>query len=216
LELDAKKKVQYLLNALKCSVYNVAAWLELARMAKNDEVSADMKALVLEQTERLFTAFAQYPDFSWKVAGDLVTLQKDKVIRNRFYDRLAGVYETANRPDLTCEARLKLSDFLAEDKKWTTSAAGLSQTIKKFPDEGRYVPKMLDKLKEDCDQFNGGKEYLSKTYLELLRKMNPKRGNEVTKYFVKTSGDALTFFQSEKKTKEAAEIERIRRSVGLK
>ena len=216
MELDAKKKVQYLLNALKLSVYNEAAWLELARMAKNDEVGADMKSFVLEQTERLLTAFAQYPDFSWKVAGDLLTLQKDKLIRNRFYERLAILYETANRPDLTCEARLKWSDFLGEEKKWTLSATGLSQTIKKFPDEGRYVPKMLDKLKEDCDQFNGGKEYLSKTYLELLRKMNPKRGTEVTKYFVKTSGDALAFFQAEKKTKEAAEIERIRRSAGLK
>jgi hypothetical protein len=214
--LDAKKKVQYLLNVLKLSVFNEQAWLELARMAREDEVGADMKMLVLEQIERLLTAFVQFPDFTWKVAGDLLTLQKDPIVRNRFYERFAVLYETANRPDLTCEARLKWADLLGEDKKWTSAATGLSQTIKKFPDEGRYVPKMLDKLKEDCDQFNGGKEYLSKTYLELLRKVNPKRGNEITKYFIKTSEEALAFFQSEKKTKEVAEVERIRQAAGLK
>jgi hypothetical protein len=215
-ELDAKKKVQYLLNSLKLSVFNEPAWLELARMCRNEEVGADVKSLVLQQTNLLLTAFAQYPDFTWKVAGDLLTLQKDKLIRNRFYEQLAVVYEKANRPDLTCEARLKWADFLGEEKKFALAATGLSEAIKKFPDEGRYVPKMLEKLTEACAGFSGGKEYLSKTYLELLRKMNPKRGDEVTKYFTKTSGDALAFFQTEKKMKEAAEIERIRRGAGLR
>lgn len=214
-ELDPKKKVQYLLNTLKLSTFNEPAWLELARMARDGEVTGDAKSLVLEQTELLLRVFAQYPDFSWKVAGDLVSLQKDTQVRNRFYGSLAAMYETAKRPDLTCEARLKWADFLGEGKAWSAAATGLAQTIKKFPDEGRYVPKMLDKLAECCDQFPGGKEYLAKAYLELLRAMSPKRGDEVTKYFVKTSGDALAFLRAEKKTKEAAEVERIRRSAGL-
>jgi hypothetical protein len=75
---------------------------------------------------------------------------------------------------------------------------------------------MLDKLKEDCEQFSSGKEYLAKTYLELLRKMNPKRGTEVTKYFVRTSSDALAFLEGAKKTKEAAEVERIRQAAGVR
>jgi hypothetical protein len=214
-ELDPKKKVQYLLNSLKLSVFNEAAWIELARMCAAGEIPAESKSFVLEQTEWLLRAFAQYPDFTWKVAGDLLTLQKDKLIRNRFYERLAILYETANRPDLTCEARLKWAELLGEEKSWTTAATGLSYTIKKFPDEGRYVPRMLTKLKETCDQFTSGKEYLGKTYLELLRKVNPKRGTEVTKYFASTSAEALAFFQTEKKTKEATEVEGIRRRVGL-
>ncbi|HEX3150127.1 MAG TPA: hypothetical protein VHR66_18765 [Gemmataceae bacterium] len=215
-ELDVKKKVQYLLGALKLSVFNEAAWLELARMCKAGEITADSKTLVLEQAEFLLTGFAKYPDFSWKVAGDLMTVQTDATVRNRFFERLAILYETANRPDLCCEARLKWADFLGESKAWTTAAVGLSATIKKFPDEGRYVPKMLDKLKDVCGQFNGGKEYMSKTYLELMRKVNPKRGDEITKYFIKLSADALAFFQAEKKTKEVAEIEGIRQRVGVK
>ena len=93
---------------------------------------------------------------------------------------------------------------------------GLAATIKKFPNEGRYVPRMLDKLKDVCKEFSGGKEYLARTYLELMRKVDPKRGDEVTKYFVKLSGDALAFFQAEKKAKEAAEVEQIRTRAGVR
>jgi hypothetical protein len=37
----------------------------------------------------------------------------------------------------------------------------------------------------------------------------------VTKYFLKMSADALAFFKEEKKTKDAAEIERIIRAAGV-
>jgi len=215
-DLDAKKKVQFLLGVLKLSVYNEPAWLELARMCRDGEVPENTKSLVLEQTQLLLSAFAKYPDFSWKVAGDLVSIQKDVTVRNRFIGSLAALYENANRPDLTCEARLRWADLLGEGKQWGPAAAGLSATIKKFPNEGRYVPRMLGKLKDVCKEFAAGKEYLAKTYLELVRKVDPKRGDEVTKYFVQLSGDALAFFQAEKKTKEAAEVEGVRRAAGLK
>jgi hypothetical protein len=215
-ELDARKKVQFLLGVLKLSAYNEPAWLELARMCRDGEVPENTKSLVLEQTQLLLSAFAKYPDFSWKVAGDLVSIQKDVGVRNRFVGSLATLYETANRPDLTCEARLKWADLLGEAKQWAAAATGLSTTIKKFPNEGRYIPRMLDKLKDVCKEFGGGKEYLAKTYLELVRKVDPKRGDEVTRYFVQLSGDALAFFQAEKKAKEAAEVENIRRAAGVR
>ena len=83
-ELDAKKKVQYLLGVLKLSVYNEPAWLELARMCRDGEVPDNASSLVLEQAQLLLSAFAKYPDFTWKVAGDLIAIQKDLSIRNRF------------------------------------------------------------------------------------------------------------------------------------
>jgi hypothetical protein len=214
--LDPKKKVQFLLGVLKLSIYNEPAWLEMARMCRDGEVTADARPLVLEQTQLLLSAFAKYPDFSWKVAGDLASLQKDAAVRNRFIGGLATVYENARRPDLTCEARLKWVDLLGENKQWGTAATGLGNTIKKFPNEGRYVPRMLDRLKAVCKEYPGGKDYLAKTYVELIRTVDPKRGNEVTEYFVKLSGEALAHLQAEKKTKEAAEVERIRSAVGVR
>lgn len=215
-ELDAKKRVQFLLGVLKLSLFNEPAWLELARMARAGEVTPDAKSLVLEQTQLLLSGFARYPDFSWKVATDLMVLQKDPIIRNRFIHSLANVYENAQRPDLSCEARLKWVDLLGEAKQWSTAASGLAATIKKFPNEGRYVPRMLDRLKEVCGQYPGGKDYLAKTYVELIRKVDPKRGNEVTKYFIQLSGDALAYLKTEKKAKEAAEIEQLRQSLGIR
>ena len=215
-ELDAKRKVQYLLGVLKLSIYNEPAWLEMARMCRDGEVTADAKPLVLEQTQLLLSAFAKYPDFSWKVAGDLVSLQKDAAVRNRFIGNLATVYENARRPDLSCEARLKWADLMGANKQWSAAATGLGNTIKKFPNEGRYVPRMLDKLKAVCKEYPGGREYLGKAYLELIKSVDPKRGNEVTEYFARLSGEALAHFQAEKKTKEAAEVERIRTVVGVR
>src|SRR6478609_4670288 len=106
--------------------------------------------------------------------------------------------------------------MLAEVKQWGSAANGLATTIKKFPNEGRYVPRLLDRLKEICKEYPGGKEVLSKTYAELMQKVEPKRGNEVTKYFIKVSGDALAFFQAENKKKEAQEVERKRLAVGVR
>jgi hypothetical protein len=213
-QFDAKKKIHYLRDVLKTSAFNEAAWLEMARMARDGEATGETKTAILEQAGRLVTVFAQYPDFSWKVAGDLASVQTSKQLRNEFYQRLIVVYETAKRPDLASEARLKWAESVGEEHKYAIAATGLAYTIKKFPDEGRYVPKMMDKLKECCGQFPGGKEYLGKTYLELLKTMNPKRGTEVTKYFLKMSSDALAFFKEEKRTKEAAEVERIRSAAG--
>ena len=214
-QLDPKKRIQYLRDVLKVSGFNEAAWLELARMARDGEAAGPNKTAVLEQTERLLTTFDRYPDFTWKVAGDLMTVQTDKLVRNRFFERLILVYENARRPDLACEARLQWADYLAEEKKYALAATGLAHTIKKFPDEGRYVPKLMAKLKEVCGQFGGGKDYLAKTYLELVRSLKPTRGREVTKYFVQMSGDALTFFREAKKAKEAAEVERMRQALGI-
>ena len=213
---DAKKKIQYLDGALKLAPHTEAAWQELARMAREKEVTGDLKSTVFEHADRLLVTFAKYPDFSWKVANDLMSLQTDKFARNRFFDQLAAMYERASRPDLACEARLKWADLLAEDHKFPAIAEGLAAGIKKFPNEGRYVPKLLSQMKKATDEFKGGKDYLGRTYLDLILRMDPKRGDEVTKYFILISTEALSFFEGEKKVKEANEVKKKMRSLGVK
>jgi hypothetical protein len=213
---DPKKKIQFLTDVLKLSPVNEAAWLELARMAKDGETTPENKKAILEQANRLVKVFEKYPDFSWKVAPDLLVVQPDKASRNEFYNNLVKLYEKAERPDLASQARLRWTELMVEDKQYTAAAYGLAQTIKKFPNEGRYVPKMVDELKKVCGEFSSGKSYLAKTYLELIRTMRANRGNEVTKYFDKISREALTFLREEKKKKEAEEVERIMRAAGIK
>jgi len=60
--------------------------------------------------DKLFITFARVPDFTWKVFDDLAAYQPDAKQRNAMFVRLCGLYEAAERPDLACEARLKLAD----------------------------------------------------------------------------------------------------------
>jgi hypothetical protein len=214
---DPKKKIQFLTDVLnKLSPVNEAAWLELARMARDGETTPENKKAILDQANRLVMVFAKYPDFSWKVAPDMLAVQPDKLSRNRFYESLVVLYERAERPDLASQARLKWAEFLGEEKKWTLAAQGLTQTIKKFPNEGRYIPKLVDELKKVCGEFGGGTNHMAKTYVELVRLMNPHRGDEITKYYSKMSREALDYLRLEKKKKEADEVEKLMRAAGIK
>jgi hypothetical protein len=213
---ELKAKIAYLDGILKLSNLNEGAWLELAKIAASGDVPASLKENLFTHTERLLTVFEKYPDFTWKVGGDLISIQKDPLQRNRFYERLAVMYEKGNRPDLACEARLKWADFLGEASKWQLAATGLNYSIMRFPDEGRYVPAMLGKLKESCSNYKTGNEYLAKTYVDLLRKIPAKRGSEVSQYFVQVAKEAMEFLKREKKDKQLREIESIVAANGVK
>jgi hypothetical protein len=74
----------------------------------------------------------------------------------------------AGRPDLACEARLKLADMLVEQGRYLEAVQGLAFTIRKFPTEGRYVPKMLDRVESLCRGFEGAEQELVQFYSALL------------------------------------------------
>jgi hypothetical protein len=159
--------------------------------------------------DQALTIFAKFPDFSWKIVDDLLTPVKDKASRSRLYERLVTGYEGLGRPDLACEARLKLVEYQVEAKEWPKAANGLAQTVRKFPDEGRYVPKMMEKMQEVCGakEYKAGVELLAKFYLEILPKVPKKRGTEVSKYCVDMHEQALTFLKTNNKLREAVFVE---------
>jgi hypothetical protein len=207
LNLDTKGRLAYLDKVLKVSPYNEAVWLELARMAKVGELTADFLPAVMAHVDTMFKSFANYPDFTWKIVNDLLALQTNKVQRNSVYQRMVALYEQANRPDLACDARMLWMDFLVEEKKWSTAAAGLAYTINKFPSEGRYVPRMLNKMKEVCSNYPGGKDKMGQTYKELLTKIPPKRGDTPTRYCINTFKEAIAFFRESKQDKLADQLQ---------
>lgn len=206
-DLDQKKKVLFLDRCLSLSPFNETAWLELARQVKQGELEADLKQIVLGHLESMLKTFAKYPDFTWKVANDLILIQPNKPQRNAFFERLVILYETAGRPDLACEARLKWAAFQTDDEKWAVASKGLAQTIQKFPSEGRYIPKLVDRLKEVSAKYKGGVEYMSMQYQELLRKIPPKRGADPNKFFIQMHEQAIAFFKDNKKDKIVKELE---------
>lgn len=200
-ELTASKKRLAFLDAnLKLCPFNEGAWLEFAELVKQNDIPPEYKQVVTRHMNEMLRGFAKYPDFTWKVAPDLIAIHgKDKQARNLAYTRLAALYETSNRPDLACEARLKWSELLEEDKQFSTAATGLRQTILKFSNEGRYVPKLTKQLSEVCSRYPEGKAYLTRTYIDLTKQIKPTRGDDPSKYAVKMYEEALAFLEQDKK-----------------
>lgn len=181
------------------------AWVELAALHRDGKLTDAQEATRL--VDRAVLTFAKFPDFSWKVVPDLLTAQKDKQYRTRTYEKLATAYENLGRPDLACEARLKLVEYQVEAKEHQKAFKGLAFTVRKFPDEGRYVPKMIDKMQEVAKEIKGGDTQMAAFWIEILPKVPPTRGNEVSEYCVKIHQQALTYLKDINKTKEAGLVE---------
>jgi hypothetical protein len=124
--------------------------------------------------------FANFPDFTWRVFDNLVQYQKNDKQRNKYYERLVQAYEAGGRPDLACEARLLLCDYLLEEGRSKDVIAELAYTNKKFPEEGRYVPRLLDKLETVCEGIKGADQQLLQFYQEFIP-MIPQKKWQLTK-----------------------------------
>ncbi|MFO0936917.1 MAG: hypothetical protein U0798_10430 [Gemmataceae bacterium] len=200
-----KQKLDYVRNVIELFTFSDRAWSERASLIKSGGPVDATSAVNISDTS--IRVFNNYPDFSWKYADDLLTPVKDKRTRARQFEKLVTRYEQLGRPDLACEARLKLADYQLEAKDYKTAAEGLSKTIAKFPSEGRYVPKMLGKLQVVCGEYKGGTEKLAQFYLQLLPLIPTTRGNEVSDFCIKVHEQALEFFKKNGKSQDIRQIE---------
>ena len=82
-----------------------------------------------------------------------------------------GLYEKAKRPDLVCSARLRVAEVMLADDKAETAGKGILATVRKFPTEGRYVPKLMSKMEELAPKYKTGVQQTAQLYLELLPAM---------------------------------------------
>jgi len=134
-QLTTGQRLAYIKRVLALYTLCDAAWTELAVLYKDGKLTDATEAA--ELTNRAMLTFAKFPDFSWTLVDALLTPQKDKGSRTRLYERLVLSYEQLGRPDLACEARLKLVDYQVDAKDHQKAFAGLANTIRKFPSEGR-------------------------------------------------------------------------------
>lgn len=205
-KLDPKQQLDYLRKVIELFPYSDRAWSERAALIKSGASHVDPQS-AMNVCDTSFRIFHNYPDFSWKYADDLLTPVKNKQPRASQFEKLATRYEQLNRPDLACQARLKLVDYQTEAKDFQKAAEGLTKTIAKFSAEGRYVPRMLDKLQSLALQYKGGAEKLVAFYLQFLPTVPATRGNEVSEYCIKVHEQALVFVQKHGKPNDAKRIE---------
>jgi hypothetical protein len=202
-QYSPKQQLDYIKKVIDIYNFNDRAWSERANLLKSGALTDAVGAVNV--SDMAIRVFQNHPDFSWKYADDLLTPVKDKQIRARQFEKMVSRYEQLGRPDLACEARLKLAEYQVDTKDFKAAAEGLSKTIIKFPAEGRYVPKMLEKLQEVCREYKGGTEKLTKFYLQLLPLIPPMRGTDVSEYCIKVHEQALEFFK-----KNSGKIQDIR------
>ena len=105
-----------------------------------------------------------------------------------------ALYVEAKRPDLACEAVLAHADDLVKDDHAPQAVATLSATIMAFPDEGRYVPRMLDKLEAVANPLADGDRQVLSLYQSLLPKVPPRRGDRPSPYCIELYRRAIQRF----------------------
>jgi hypothetical protein len=167
-ELGVRERLALLSQTIDLAPGCEEAWQEVAKLAKSASGQKEYAKLFTQLFERMFATFARLPDFTWKVFPEIVAYQDDVKLQAALYGRLVTLYEIAGRPDLACEARLKLADMLVEQQRTVEAIQGLAFTIRKFPTEGRYVPKMLDRVESLCRGFEGADQQLVQFYSALL------------------------------------------------
>lgn len=204
-DYTTRQQLAYLNKVLTVYPMCGEAWVELSALHRDGKLTDAREATRL--VDRAVVVFAKFPDFSWKVVPDLLTAQKDRQYRTRTFEKMATAYENLGRPDLACEARLKLVEYQVEAKDHKRAFDGLAFTVRKFPDEGRYVPRMVTKMQEVAKDIKGGDALMTRFWLEILPKVPTRRGNEVSEYCVKLHEQALTYLSENNKKKEAALVE---------
>ena len=202
-QYEPKQQLDYIKKVIEIYNHNDRAWSERAALLKSGALTDAVGAVNV--SDMAIRVFNNYPDFSWKYADDLLTPVKDKQTRARQFEKMVTRYEQLGRPDLACEARIRLAEYQVDAKDYKNAAEGLSKTIAKFPSEGRYVPKMLEKLQAVCAEYKGGTEKLTKFYLQLLPLIPTTRGTDVSDYCIKVHEQALDFFK-----KNSGKIQDIR------
>lgn len=204
-QYEVKQQFEYLRKVLDLYPMCSAAWTELAVLYRDGKLTD--AALSKGRTEQAVFVFAKFPDFSWTLIDDLLTPQKDKAYRTHMFNRVTTAYENLGRPDLACEARMKLVEYQVDANDHKKAFDGLGSTVKKFPDEGRYVPKMVSKMVDVSKDIKGGDAQMTKFWIEILPKVPKRRGDEVSPYCVKLHEQALTYLRDNNKTKEVAQVE---------
>ena len=193
--MDVPDQLVFLNNVIDLCPKNEAAWRALAQMSREGVVTKKHTPAMMKTLDGMFRTFAEFPDFTWEIFDDLVAFQDVPKMRSRLFGQLVALYETAGRPDLACEARLKYTEYLEADKRYKEAIEGLAVTVMRFPEEGRYVPRMLDRLDQICEQVEGSDQQLLAFYQGFLPKIPRMRGDRPSPYCIEMLERAIALFR---------------------
>ncbi|VTS02608.1 hypothetical protein [Tuwongella immobilis] len=204
-------RVKFLDQVLRINPHCDEAWSEFAGLVVGNQLTEANKLVVRDHINTLLTKYVAYPDFVGRSLKDLADVFPAKEAVT-VYTKAATQFAKAARPDLLCEVQLRVTDLLVEQKKHDLAFKGLVTAVYRFPTEGRYLPRMTQKLQEIAPQSKSGVDQLAKLYLDLVPKLVAHyRNDPLVKVDDNLVQEALDFFQANQLTKQA---EQFRQRVG--
>lgn len=206
-QMEVGDQLAFFDQLLRLCPWNEAAWRTIAAVSREGLVPKSHTKMMAGIVNSLFVTFAAFPDFTWEVFDDLIAFQDMPKKRAQLYSQLVTLYERAGRPDLSCEARLRYTDYLVEEGKSKDAIRGLAASVMLFADEGRFVPKMLDRLEALCDEVEGAGPELVNFYRQFLPRIPTKRGSRPSDYCVEMYERAIQRFRKYGEEQAARQIE---------
>ena len=219
--LDIRDKEKLISAVIKLCPGNEVAWQALTDMSTSFVAEHKRnRSKMLKKIDTMFRTFENFPDFTWKLFDRMIEFESDPKKRNKLYGQLLAHYINYDRPDLACEARLKLTDYLVADGSQPEAVEGLAATIVAFPSEGRYVPRMLDRIDEICATDESLNSQRVEFYAKFLPMVPKYRITSPTKYCLATFERAIKLFEQSGSQALAAsakqELADIKSGVALK
>ena len=206
-KMEIGDQLAFLDQVIRLCPGNETVWHTVAGLSRDGLVPKSHAKMMSGIVNGMFVTFAAFPDFTWEVFDDLIAYQEASEKRALLYTQLTELYERAGRPDLSCKARLKFTDYLVEEDRQKDAILGLAASIMRFPDEGRYVPEMLDRLEELCDKIEGAEVDVMNFYAQFLPRIPTSRGSRPSEYCIDMYNRAIAKFRAYGQEAAAQKIE---------
>lgn len=194
LAFDFETRVEYLSGAVALNPWSESAWTALSQLSHGRASDKDQEKTMSQLLNQLFVNFAAFPDFTLTIFDDLISFEEDVKKQIVYHYQLLEVYAAAKRPDLGFKSLLKLSEVLEKEERSGEAIQALAVAIQKYPDEGQYVPKMLDRLDNLAASVGEADQTLAEFYTSFLPKVPQTRGGSPSKYCIQMYERAVPIF----------------------
>ncbi len=182
-EITLDARLDYLDAVNQIDPWNGPAWRERAALASQNagSLTKDQTRRLKQDLKKLLRDFAPFPDFTRDVFAGISSYETEIDKRLALHKQLLDLYAAAGRPDLSFEALPEYVDGLVAQERTPEAIGTVAGALKRYAEEGRYVPDALDTLAELAGDRPGD---LAQFYQEFLPLIPPSRGDSPSEYAV--------------------------------
>lgn len=219
-QLDLGQQIALLEEIIDLEPLNRGLWNHLQKIVKRLDGDETYSPQVERLMAKLCATFKAYPDVTWRMGTRMVTHFKEIGVRKKVYDQMAASFQAAKRRDLFCATQLLIADILVQQGKPGEAMTRLVDCATAFPDEGRYVPQLLDKIDEIVSATPALRDDRVSFYEAFFPDALNRQGGKPTKYTNGLYTRAVKVFEESDKpqlveaAKTAVEAYRAKRKKG--